>query len=33
MIRSGFTEKQIRATWEKDLEAFKVIRSRHIMYP
>jgi len=33
MIRSGFTESQIRATWEKDLEAFKVIRSRHIMYP
>jgi len=33
MIQSGFTEKQIRATWEKDLEAFKVIRSRHIMYP
>ena len=33
MIQSGFTENQIRATWEKDLEAFKVIRSRHIMYP
>ena len=33
MIQSGFTENQIRATWEKDLEAFKVIRSRYIMYP
>ena len=33
MIRAGFTESQIRATWKKDLEAFKVIRSRHIMYP
>ena len=33
MIQSGFTENQIRATWEKDLEAFKAIRSRHIMYP
>jgi len=33
MIRSGFTESQIRATWEKDLEAFKVIRSGHLMYP
>ena len=33
MIQSGLTENQIRATWEKDLEAFKVIRSRHIMYP
>ena len=33
MIQSGFTESQIRATWENDLEAFKVIRSRHIMYP
>ena len=33
MIQSGFTESQIRATWEKDLEAFKVIRSLHIMYP
>jgi len=33
MIQSGFTENQIRASWEKDLEAFKVIRSRHIIYP
>ena len=33
MIRAGFTENQMRATWEKDLEAFKVIRSRHLMYP
>ena len=32
-IRSGDSEKTIRKSWEKDLEKFKQIRKRYLLYP
>jgi uncharacterized protein YbbC (DUF1343 family) len=31
-IESGFTEEQIRVTWEDDLETFKRIREKYLIY-
>ncbi len=31
-IESGMTEEQIRATWQKDIEQFKKIRKRYLLY-
>lgn len=32
-ILSGMTEKEIKATWAKDLETFKEIRKKYLIYP
>jgi uncharacterized protein YbbC (DUF1343 family) len=32
-IISGMTEKEIKATWAKDLETFKEIRKKYLIYP
>ncbi len=32
-IKSGMTESEIRKSWEKDLSAFKIIRSKYLLYP
>jgi uncharacterized protein YbbC (DUF1343 family) len=32
-IRAGMTEEQIRATWQKDLEAFDAKRKPYLLYP
>ena len=32
-IISGLSEEEIRMTWQEDLEAFKVIRSKYLLYP
>jgi uncharacterized protein YbbC (DUF1343 family) len=32
-IRAGMTEEQIRATWQKDLNAFDVKRKPYLLYP
>ena len=32
-IKDGLTEDQIRATWQKDLDAFKEVRKKYVMYP
>lgn len=32
-IENGFSEKQIRASWEKQLNQFKKIRSQYLQYP
>lgn len=31
-IEQGWTEKQIKATWQKDLESFKKIRAKYLIY-
>ncbi|MHA7060215.1 exo-beta-N-acetylmuramidase NamZ family protein [Aquimarina sp. M1] len=31
-IEQGYTEKEIKKTWQKDLEQFKKIRSQYLMY-
>lgn len=31
-IKAGMSEEQIRATWQKDLEAYKTMRSKYIIY-
>jgi len=31
-IEAGMSEKEIRATWEKDLKAFKKIREKYLLY-
>jgi uncharacterized protein YbbC (DUF1343 family) len=31
-IEKGFTEAQIKATWQEDLEAFKKIRAKYLIY-
>ena len=31
--RKGMNEQQIRKTWEKDLEKFKQIRKKYLIYP
>ncbi|TYA54730.1 exo-beta-N-acetylmuramidase NamZ family protein [Formosa maritima] len=32
-IEAGLSEKDIKATWQKDLEAFRKIRSNYLLYP
>lgn len=32
-IISGMTEEQIRATWQKDLDAYKKMRKQYLLYP
>ena len=32
-IKAGLTEKQIRQSWQADLENFKTIRKRYLLYP
>lgn len=31
-IRSGMSEKEIKATWKPELDAFKVIRAKYLLY-
>lgn len=31
-IEQGFTQEQIKATWQKDLEAFMQVREKYLMY-
>lgn len=32
-IRAGMSEAQIKETWKPELDAFKVIRSKYVLYP
>jgi len=32
-IKKGFTEEQIRVTWQKDLDTYKIKRSKYLLYP
>ena len=32
-LTAGQNEKQIRKTWEKDLEDFRAIRQKYLLYP
>jgi uncharacterized protein YbbC (DUF1343 family) len=32
-IRQGFTQEQIKATWQKDLDAYREIRKKYLLYP
>jgi len=32
-IKSGMTEAQIKATWQKDLTAYKEMRKKYVLYP
>jgi len=32
-IKQGMTEEEIRATWQKDLDAFKQKRAKYLLYP
>lgn len=32
-IKKGMTEDEIRATWQKDLEAYKAMRKKYLLYP
>ncbi len=32
-IETGMTEKEIKATWQKDLDHFKLIRKKYLLYP
>lgn len=32
-IRGGLTEDQIKATWQKDLEAYRAMRQQYLLYP
>jgi len=32
-IEAGLSEEEIKATWQKDLERFKSIRKKHLLYP
>ncbi|MCB0575783.1 MAG: DUF1343 domain-containing protein [Saprospiraceae bacterium] len=32
-IEAGMTEAEIRNTWQEDLEAFKAIRNKYLLYP
>ena len=32
-IESGLTAKEIKATWENGLEAFKKVRAQYLIYP
>ncbi|HMZ68651.1 MAG TPA: DUF1343 domain-containing protein, partial [Chitinophagales bacterium] len=32
-IESGMNENAIKATWQKDLNCFKLIRKKYLLYP
>lgn len=32
-IKDGLTEAQIRETWQKDLETYKLVRAKYLIYP
>ena len=32
-IRSGMTEEQIRDSWKSELDAFRMVRARYLIYP
>lgn len=32
-IRDGFTESQIKATWQKDLDRYREMRKKYLLYP
>jgi len=32
-IRQGMTEEQIKATWQADLDAYRTMRAKYLMYP
>lgn len=32
-IKEGYTEEQIRNTWQKDIDTFKAIRKKYVLYP
>ena len=32
-IEAGFTEQEIKASWKKELDAFKAIRKNYLLYP
>ena len=32
-IKAGLSSEQIRATWQQDLEEFKLIRNNYLLYP
>ena len=31
-IKDGITNEEIRATWKKDLDAFKLVREKYLLY-
>jgi uncharacterized protein YbbC (DUF1343 family) len=31
-IKMGMTEKQIKATWKKDLDMYKLMRKKYLIY-
>jgi uncharacterized protein YbbC (DUF1343 family) len=31
-IEAGWTEAQIKASWQEDLESFKITRTKYLMY-
>src|SRR5690606_11240575 len=32
-IKDGLREEQIRETWQKDLDAYQVMRTKYLLYP
>ena len=32
-IKAGLTEEQIRASWKEDLDAYKIMRKKYLLYP
>ncbi len=32
-VKDGLTEEQIRASWKSDLDAYKIIRAKYLLYP
>lgn len=32
-IKNGWTEEQIRASWEEDLKSFRALRKKYLLYP
>lgn len=32
-IKKGLTEEQIRATWQQDLDAYRTMRAKYLLYP
>lgn len=32
-VKDGVSEADIRASWKEDLDAFKVIRAKYLLYP
>jgi len=32
-LKKGMSEDEIRKSWQKDLDAFRVIRKKYLIYP